>query len=70
MESRNSLETYIYNLKASYEDTLREKLPENDLEDLKTAAEDGLEVGSMRVVIRMHMAMVSVLCVWNCKDLA
>ncbi|CAN0487717.1 unnamed protein product [Ectocarpus sp. 8 AP-2014] len=44
VESRNNLETYLYNLKASYEDTLKDKMAENDLEELKTAVEGGLEV--------------------------
>ncbi|WP_411017954.1 hypothetical protein, partial [Salmonella sp. s39606] len=36
-------ETYMYNLKASYEDTLKDKLSEKDLEDLKASVEAGLE---------------------------
>ena len=37
----------MYNLKASYEDTLKDKLTEKDLEDLKTSVEAGLEVGAL-----------------------
>ena len=44
VESRNNFETYMYNLKASYEDTLKDKLSEKDLEDLKASVEAGLEV--------------------------
>lgn len=44
VESRNHFETYMYNLKASYEDTLKYKLARKDLEDLKTCVEAGLEV--------------------------
>ncbi|CAM9940422.1 unnamed protein product [Ectocarpus sp. 6 AP-2014] len=43
VESRNNLETYLYNLKTSYEDTLKDKMAENDLEELKSAVEGGLE---------------------------
>ncbi|CAM9406288.1 unnamed protein product [Laminaria digitata] len=43
VESRNHFETYMYNLKASYEDTLKDKLAEDDLEALKTSVEAGLE---------------------------
>eukprot|EP00903_Cladosiphon_okamuranus_P013268 g12372.t1 len=43
VESRNSLETYLYNLKSSYEDSLKDKIAEDDMEELKTAVEDGLE---------------------------
>lgn len=44
VEARNGLETYIYNLKTAYEDTLKDKVAENDLEMLKTVSEEGLEV--------------------------
>ena len=44
VESRNNLETYLYNLKASYEDSLKDKIAEDDLEELKSAVEAGLEV--------------------------
>ena len=44
VESRNNLETYLYNLKSSYEDSLKDKIAEDDLEELKTAVEAGLEV--------------------------
>lgn len=44
VESRNNFETYLYNLKASYEDTLKDKIAGNDLEGLKTCVDDGLEV--------------------------
>eukprot|EP00752_Nemacystus_decipiens_P018529 g16612.t1 len=43
VESRNNLETYLYNLKASYEDSLKDKIAEDDLEELKGAVEAGLE---------------------------
>eukprot|EP00904_Undaria_pinnatifida_P000376 jgi/Undpi1/10339/HiC_scaffold_29.g12789.m1 len=43
VESRNNFETYLYNLKASYEDTLKDKIAGNDLEGLKTCVDDGLE---------------------------
>lgn len=46
VESRNNLETYLYNLKTSYEDTLKDKMPADDAEELKTAVEDGLEVST------------------------
>lgn len=44
VDARNNLETYIYNLKNSYEDTLTGKIPEDDLEELKTSVEGALEV--------------------------
>lgn len=44
VESRNNLETYLYNLKSSYEDSLKEKIPDDDLEELKSSVEAGLEV--------------------------
>ncbi|CAN0488883.1 unnamed protein product, partial [Scytosiphon promiscuus] len=43
VESRNNLETYLYNLKTSYEDTLKDKMPADDAEELKTTVEAGLE---------------------------
>ncbi|CAM9412096.1 unnamed protein product [Choristocarpus tenellus] len=43
VESRNSLETYLYNLKSAYEDTIKDKLSEEDLEELKTSVEAALE---------------------------
>lgn len=53
VESRNNLETYLYNLKSSYEDSLKDKIAENDLEELKTAVEAGLEV-CMRFTLIRH----------------
>lgn len=47
MESRNNLETYLYNLKSSYEDSLKDKIPEQDLGELRSAVESGLEVWSL-----------------------
>lgn len=44
MESRNNLETYLYNLKTSYEDSLKDKIAEADLEEIRNAVEAGLEV--------------------------
>lgn len=44
MEARNSLESYMYNLKTSYEDTMKDKIGADDKEELKTAVEAGLEV--------------------------
>lgn len=44
VESMNALETYLYNLKTSYEDSLKDKIGEDDLEELKTSVEAGLEV--------------------------
>lgn len=44
VESRNNLETYLYNLKSSYEDSLKDKITEEDLEELKSAVQAGLEV--------------------------
>ncbi|CAM9369967.1 unnamed protein product [Pylaiella littoralis] len=43
VESRNNLETYLYNLKASYEDTLKDKIAGDDLEELKNSVEASLE---------------------------
>ncbi|CAM9916495.1 unnamed protein product, partial [Discosporangium mesarthrocarpum] len=43
VESRNSLETYLYNLKAAYEDTLKDRLSDEDREELKTTVEAALE---------------------------
>lgn len=43
VESMNALETYLYNLKTSYEDSLKDKIGEDDLEELKTSVEAGLE---------------------------
>lgn len=50
VEARNNFETYMYNLKASYEDTLKDKIAEKDLEDLKTSVEAGLEVWCTQTV--------------------
>lgn len=44
MESRNNLETYLYNLKTSCEDTLKDKIGAEDLEELRSAVNAGLEV--------------------------
>ena len=44
VESRNNLETYLYNLKSSYEDSLADKIAEQDLEELRSAVGAGLEV--------------------------
>lgn len=50
VEARNNLETYLYNLKTSYEDTLKGKIPEGDLEELKTSVEGALEVCALTSV--------------------
>lgn len=44
VESRNTLETYIYNLKVTYEDALKDKLADDDVKELKRSVEAGLEV--------------------------
>lgn len=44
VESRNNLETYLYNLKTSCEDTLKDKITAEDLEELRSAINAGLEV--------------------------
>lgn len=44
VEARNALETYLYNLKTSYEDTLKDKINSDDMEELKTSVEAALEV--------------------------
>lgn len=44
VESRNNLETYLYNLKSSYEDDLKDKITDLEFEELRSAVESGLEV--------------------------
>lgn len=44
VEARNDLETYIYNLKASCEESLKNKIAEDDLEELKAVLKAGLKV--------------------------
>lgn len=44
VEARNDLETYIYNLKTSCEDSLKNKIAEDDLAELKAMLESGLKV--------------------------
>lgn len=53
VEARNALETYLYNLKTSYEDTLKDKISDDDLQELKASVEAGLEV---RVIVE-HTAL-------------
>lgn len=48
VEARNTLETYIYNLKTSYEDSLKDKIAPDDVEKLKASVEAGLEVSRGR----------------------
>ncbi|CAM9783123.1 unnamed protein product [Ascophyllum nodosum] len=43
VESKNNLETYLYNLKTSYEDTLKGKISEDDQEELKSSVEGALD---------------------------
>ena len=50
MEARNALETYLYNLKTSYEDTLKDKINSDDMEELKTSVEAALEVSYAYIV--------------------
>ena len=52
MESKNNLETYLYNLKTSYEDTLKGKISEDDQEELKSSVEGALDVRTARSVTR------------------
>lgn len=43
IDARNSLETYLYNLKNQLDDKLGEKLDDDDKKSVKEAVEDGLE---------------------------
>lgn len=56
MESRNALETYLYNLKTSYEDSLKDKIADDDLEELKTSVEAALEVCCARQLVFCFVA--------------
>lgn len=48
VEERNNMETYLYNLKTAYEDTLKDKIAKEDLEELEKVVKTGLEVRTAR----------------------
>jgi heat shock protein 5 len=43
IDARNKLETYVYNIKSSVEDKLKDKISEDDAESVKKAVADALE---------------------------
>lgn len=43
IDARNKLETYVYNIKSSVEDKLKDKISEEEAETVKKAVSDALE---------------------------
>ena len=43
IDARNKLETYVYNIKSSVEDKLKDKISEEEAESVKKAVADALE---------------------------
>lgn len=43
IDARNKLETYVYNIKSSVEDKLKDKISEEEAETVKKAVADALE---------------------------
>lgn len=50
IDARNKLETYVYNIKSSIEDKLKDKISEDDAETVKKAVSDTLEWCDKRLV--------------------
>jgi hypothetical protein len=43
IDARNKLETYVYNIKSSVEDKLKDKISDEEAETVKKAVADALE---------------------------
>ena len=59
IDARNKLETYVYNIKSSIEDKLKDKISEEDAETVKKAISDTMEWLDVRTPFGSCVALTS-----------